>query len=42
MTFEGLICPSSSGQLDDEELKCGNLICPHCGKNLKNKLTRKK
>ena len=37
MTFEGLICPNCSGQLDDEELKSGNFICPHCGKNLKNK-----
>ena len=37
MTFEGLICPNCSGQLDEEELKNGNFICPQCGKNLKNK-----
>ena len=37
MTFEGLICPNCSGQLDEEELKSGIFICPHCGKNLKNK-----
>ena len=37
MTFEGLICPNCSGQLDEGELKNGNFICPQCGKNLKNK-----
>ena len=37
MTFEGLICPNCSGQLAEDELKAGNFICIHCGKNLKNK-----
>ena len=37
MTFEGLICPNCSGQLNEDELRNGNFICPHCAKNLKDK-----
>ena len=37
MTFEGLICPNCSGQLEEQEIKNNNLLCPHCGKNIRNK-----
>ena len=37
MTFEGLICPNCSGQLEEDEIKNNNLLCPHCGKNIRNK-----
>tara|TARA_Y100001960_G_C14171550_1_gene585699 strand:- start:131 stop:547 length:417 start_codon:yes stop_codon:yes gene_type:complete len=37
MTFEGLICPNCSGQLEEKEIKNNNLLCPHCGKNIRNK-----
>ena len=37
MTFEGLICPNCSGQLEENEIKNNNLLCPHCGKNIRNK-----
>ena len=34
--FEGLICPACSNPLDEESLT-GQLICPHCKTNLKDK-----
>ena len=37
MAFEGLICPNCSGELDDKAIKSGDLKCPHCKKNIKQK-----
>ena len=36
MEFEGLICPSCSGSLD-EKLLAENLSCPHCNTKFHNK-----
>ena len=35
MAFEGLICPNCSGELDEEQIKGGDLKCPHCKINIK-------
>ena len=37
MAFEGLICPNCSGELDDTVIKRGDLKCPHCKINIKQK-----
>ena len=37
MAFENLICPNCSSQLDEEEIKSGNLQCIECKVDLKNK-----
>ena len=37
MAFEGLICPNCSGELDDIVIKRGDLKCPHCKVNIKQK-----
>ena len=37
MAFEGLICPNCSGELNEEQIKKGNLKCPHCKVNIKQK-----
>ena len=37
MAFENLICPNCSGQLDENEIKSGNLQCEDCKVDLKNK-----
>ena len=37
MAFENLICPNCSSQLDEEEIKSGNLQCVECKVDLKNK-----
>ena len=37
MAFEGLICPNCSGELDEKQIKKGNLKCPHCNVNIKQK-----
>ncbi|SVB45247.1 uncharacterized protein METZ01_LOCUS198101, partial [marine metagenome] len=36
MSFEGLICPACSNQLDEIMLE-EKMICPHCSTNLKQK-----
>ena len=37
MAFEGLICPNCSGELDDIVIKRGDLKCPHCKVNIRQK-----
>ena len=37
MAFEGLICPNCSGELNEEQIKRGELKCPHCKINIKQK-----
>ena len=37
MAFEGLICPNCSGELEEKNIKEGDLKCPHCKINIKQK-----
>ena len=37
MAFEGLICPNCSSELNEDTLKRGDLKCPHCKINIKQK-----
>jgi len=37
MVFEGLICPNCSGQLEEKTIKGGELKCPHCKVNIRQK-----
>ena len=37
MAFEGLICPNCSGELDDKQISKGDLKCPHCKVNIRQK-----
>ena len=37
MVFEGLICPNCSGELDEKRINNGDLKCPHCKVNIKQK-----
>ena len=37
MVFEGLICPNCSGELDDKQISKGDLKCPHCKVNIRQK-----
>ena len=37
MAFEGLICPNCSSELDEKQIRSGDLKCPHCRVNIKQK-----
>ena len=37
MAFEGLICPNCSSELDEKQIRGGDLKCPHCRVNIKQK-----
>ena len=37
MVFEGLICPNCSGELDEKQISNGDLKCPHCKVNIRQK-----
>ena len=37
MEFEGLICPNCSGTLEEKTIKGGELKCPHCKVNIRQK-----
>ena len=37
MAFEGLICPNCSGELNEDTIKDGDLKCPHCRMNIRQK-----